>query len=115
MEVLKIEWFRSADSESEGYMEIILDGFFPCKMEKANKVFDLVARWCSEETIAELKEYFIQKIAEVDEEINEIKKIYPETRVGSKAKKDCEVKFKQLKTTITKYQRMLRLLENKTT
>lgn len=114
MEVLKIEWHKASDCVSEGSMETILDNFFPCKVESAKKVFDLVARWCSEETILDLKEYFSQKITKVNEEINEIKKIYVNTKVGSKEKKDCEVKAKKLMTMVKNYERMLRLLNEKT-
>lgn len=60
MEILKIKWCYP---EAEGSMEIILDKFFPCTVENANKVFNLASQWCSEETISELKEYFRKKIS----------------------------------------------------
>ena len=61
MEKLRIEW----DDRSNGFMELNVDKFFPCTADKATKVFKLVARWCSDETIAELKEYLLTEQAEV--------------------------------------------------
>ena len=61
MEVLRIEWHRTFDEHGEGYMELILDKFFPCTIEKANKIFKLVGRWCPDETIAELDVYLHQE------------------------------------------------------
>lgn len=45
MEVLRIEWHRTFDEHGEGYMELILDKFFPCTTEKANKTFKLVGSY----------------------------------------------------------------------
>ena len=107
MDILIIKW-------STGFVEIIPDEFFPCTVDKANQVFKLMNRWCSDETIAELRAYFIDKISLIKEEINEIKKVYPNTKIGSKEKKDCEVKFKRLKTLVTKYERMTKILYEQT-
>lgn len=62
MDKLKIEWHKSSDNHSEGFMEINLEAFFPCTVEKALKVFHLVNRWCSDETIDELEQYFLNKV-----------------------------------------------------
>jgi hypothetical protein len=110
MEVLRIEWHRTFDEHDEGYMELILDKFFPCTIEKANKIFKLVGRWCSDETIAELENYFAEKIEIIEKQIAEIKHIYPSTSVGSYEKKKCETDFKQLQTVMKKYNRMVKLL-----
>ena len=67
MEKLRIEWHRTFDNHSEGFMELNLDAFFPCTVKKANQVFTLVRRWCSEEVIADLERYFLQKVAESSE------------------------------------------------
>lgn len=107
MEILKIEW-------TTGFMELYPDKFFPCTVDKAKQVFRLMGKWCSDETISELKEYFVDKITQINKEIDEIKKIYPNTKVDSKEKKDCEVKFKQLQTLVTKYDRMIRILQEQT-
>ena len=107
MEILKIEW-------TTGFLEIYPDKFFPCTVDKAKQVFKLMGVWCSDETIMELRIYFIDKITQINKEINEIKKIYPNTRIGSKEKKNCEVRFKQLKTLVTKYDRMIKILQEQT-
>ena len=61
MERLKIEWHKTIDNHSEGFIEIYLDAFFPCTVKKAYQVFALVRRWCSEITIADLEKYFLKK------------------------------------------------------
>lgn len=61
MERLKIEWYKTIDNHSEGFMELNLDAFFPCTVKKANKIFTLVRRWCPLETIADLEKYFLKK------------------------------------------------------
>ncbi len=114
MEVLRIEWHRTFDEHGEGYMELLLDKFFPCTTEKANKIFKLVGRWCSDETIAELENYFAEKIEIIEKQIAEIKHIYPSTRVGSYKKKKCETDFKRLQTVMKKYNRMVKLLHTHT-
>lgn len=114
MEVLRIEWHRTVDEHSEGYMELILDKFFPCTAEKANKIFKLVGRWCSDETIAELENYFAKKIEIIEKQIAEIKHIYPSTSVSSYEKKKCETDFKRLQTLLKKYNRMVKLLHTYT-
>lgn len=110
MEVLRIEWHRTLDEYSEGYIELILDKFFPCNIEKVNKTFKLVRRWCSDETIAELDNYFAEKIEIIEKQIAEIKHIYPSTSVGSYKKKKCETDFKQLQMLLKKYNRIVKLL-----
>ena len=81
MEKLRIEW----NDRSKGFMELNVDKFFPCTADKATKVFKLVARWCSDETIAELKEYLLTEQAEVkkmldkpllDEDIKHLQMLY---------------------------------------
>lgn len=81
MEKLRIEW----NDHSKGFMELNVDNFFPCTADKATKVFKLVARWCSDETIAELKEYLLTEQAEVkkmldkpllDEDIKHLQMLY---------------------------------------
>lgn len=114
MEVLRIEWHRTSDEHGEGYMELILDKFFPCTIKKANKIFKLVERWCSDETIAELENYFAEKIEIVEKQIAEIKHIYPSTSVDSYEKKKCEIDFKRLQTVMKKYNRMVKLLHTHT-
>ena len=81
MEKLRIEW----DDHSHGYMELIVDKFFPCTVDKATKVFRLMAKWCSDETIAELKEHLLTEQAEVkkmlekpllDEDVKQLQMLY---------------------------------------
>lgn len=64
MDILKIVWHRTWDEPGEGFMELKCDAFFPCTQKKAQKLFPLVRRWCSDEVIAELKQYLIDKEAE---------------------------------------------------
>lgn len=110
MEKLRIEW----NDRSKGSMELNVDKFFPCTADKATKVFKLVARWCSDETIAELKEYFYEQTKKIDGQIDEIKRVYPSTSVGSKEKKQCETDFKKLQTLLKKYNSNIKLLEKYT-
>lgn len=110
MEFLRIEWHRTFDEPGEGYMEICSDKFFPCTTEKANKIFKLAGRWCSDETISELDGYFKDKITDIENQIEKIKHIYPSTSVGSYEKKKCETDFKRLQILMKKYNRMLKLL-----
>ena len=42
MEVLRIEY-------ETGYMELIVEAFFPCKLLVARKIVPLINRHCSEE------------------------------------------------------------------
>ena len=69
-------------------MELNLDEFFPCTVDHAKLVFGLINEHSSDETIAELKEYFLQKISSLD--------------------------VKKEKTMIPKYERMLKLLQKQT-
>ena len=57
MEKFRIEWHDRTD----GYLELIVDRFFPCIAEKSKKVFKLVAMYCSDEEIDELQAYLEQK------------------------------------------------------
>ena len=57
MEKFRIEWHDRTD----GYLELIVDRFFPCIAEKSKKVFKLVAMYCSDEAIDELQAYLEQK------------------------------------------------------
>lgn len=93
MEKLRIEWHRCSDEHGEGFMELIPDKFFPCTFNTATKLFKLVARWCSDEIIAELKEYLLTEQAEVkrmldkpllDSDIKNLQMLYK--RYGSNIK-----------------------------
>ena len=42
MEVLRIEY-------ETGYMELIVETFFPCKLPVARKIAPLINRYCSDE------------------------------------------------------------------
>ena len=42
MEVLRIEY-------ETGYMELIVEAFFPCKLPVARKIVPLINRYCSDE------------------------------------------------------------------
>lgn len=44
-----------------GYMEINLDNFFPCTLDKARKVFSLIHRYSSESDKDRLHEFFVGK------------------------------------------------------
>ena len=47
MEVLRIEY-------ATGYMELIVEAFFPCKLPVARKIALLINRYCSDEVKTEL-------------------------------------------------------------
>lgn len=53
MEVLRIEY-------ETGYMELIVEAFFPCKLPVARKIVPLINRYCSDEVknalLSELRE-----------------------------------------------------------
>lgn len=53
MEVLRIEY-------ETGYMELIVEAFFPCKLSVARKITPLINRYCSDEVknglLSELRE-----------------------------------------------------------
>ncbi len=106
MEILHIEW----GYDSTGSMDILLDVFFPNTLSKAKQLLRLVRRWCPDDTQEELGEYFKEKILNIDAEINEIKKRYPNTRIGSREKKQCETEFKRLQREENKYVKYLTFL-----
>lgn len=103
MEILEINWYT-------GNMIIHLDTFFPNTIAKAKQLLHLVRQWCDDETKADLAEYFKGKILEIDAEIAKIKQIYPNTKSGSKEKKQCETKFKRLQRLENKYVKYLAFL-----
>lgn len=47
MELLKIEY-------ETGYMELVVEAFFPCKLPVARKIAPLINRYCSDEVKNEL-------------------------------------------------------------
>lgn len=47
MELLRIEY-------ETGYMELIVEAFFPCKLPVARKIAPLINRYCSDEVKTEL-------------------------------------------------------------
>jgi hypothetical protein len=47
MELLKIDY-------ETGYMELVVEGFFPCKLTVARKIAPLINRYCSDEAKTEL-------------------------------------------------------------
>lgn len=47
MELLKIEY-------ETGYMELVVEAFFPCKLPVARKIATLINRYCSDEVKNEL-------------------------------------------------------------
>lgn len=47
MELLRIEY-------ATGYMELIVEAFFPCKLPVARKIAPLIKRYCSDEVKTEL-------------------------------------------------------------
>jgi len=47
MELLRIEY-------ETGYMELVVEGFFPCKLPVARKIAPLINRYCSDEVKNEL-------------------------------------------------------------
>ena len=106
MEVLHVEWW----GDSHGSMDIHLDSFFPSTIKKAKQLLKLIRTWCDDETIKSLREYFTRKIREIDVQIDKIKQVYPNTRVGSKEKKRCETDFKRLQRLKNKYVKYLAFL-----
>lgn len=51
MDVLRIDY-------DTGYMELNVEAFFPCTMQKARIIFPLIGRWCSDSVKAELMAEF---------------------------------------------------------
>lgn len=54
MEVLRIEY-------ETGYMELIVDRFFPCPVQKMRKAAWLINQYCSDEAKAELRSVLRKK------------------------------------------------------
>jgi len=44
-----------------GYMEINIDNYFPCNLDKAKKVFSLIHRYSTELDKDRLQEFFVEK------------------------------------------------------
>lgn len=99
MEILHIEWGYNPT----GSMDILLDAFFPCTITKAKQLLRLVRKWCPDDTQEELGDYFKGKILDINAQIAGIKKRYPNTKVGSAEKKQCETDFKRLQKEESKY------------
>lgn len=114
MEVLRIEWHRTSDEHGEGYMELILDKFFPCTIKRQTKYSNLLEDGVLMKQSQNLKIILLKKIEIVEKQIAEIKHIYPSTSVGSYEKKKCETDFKRLQTVMKKYNRMVKLLHTHT-
>ena len=103
MKVLNIEW-------STGSMNLIVDEFFPCSVADAKIVFDLVGRWCSDETIEELKKYFDGKIKDISSEINRIEYVII-PKVGDTTKVEELKRIRYFNSLMKKYIKMLELLQ----
>lgn len=56
MELLKIEY-------ETGYMELVVEAFFPCKLPVARKIAPLINRYCSDEVKTEMLSE-LQKMAD---------------------------------------------------
>lgn len=59
MEILEINYVN--ESGGEGRMELYCDKFFPCAQRDAKIVFPLVVKFCTSETIQELKKHFVDE------------------------------------------------------
>lgn len=44
-----------------GHMDIRMDGFFPCTVERAKKVFKLICQYCSQEEKDKLRRFLTDK------------------------------------------------------
>ena len=81
-----------------GYMELKMDRFFPCTVNKANKLFGLFSKYASKEDKNRLITYLKELVQEYDLQIEENvdkAKLYPFT---SKEAKYYIAKFKKAKT-----------------
>ena len=89
MEKFRIEWHDRTD----GYLELIVDRFFPCIAEKSKKVFKLVAMYCSDEAIDELQAYLEQKKADAEWKGKElVSKYYDSPNPSIRKKRLAEVR-----------------------
>jgi len=43
-----------------GEMVLVVDGFFPCTIQKSRIIFPLIREWCSEEEKAELRKELVE-------------------------------------------------------
>ena len=54
MEHLKI-------NHPSGYIDLYVDAFFPCPLQKARKIFRLINQWCPREERQELMGYLLER------------------------------------------------------
>ena len=71
MEVLRIEY-------AAGYMELIVEAFFPCKLPVARKIALLINRYCSDEVKTEL----LSELREMADGYQALCDMYKETAEG---------------------------------
>ena len=48
-------------NHASGYIDLYVDTFFPCPLQKARKVFRLINQWCPQEERQELMEYLLER------------------------------------------------------
>lgn len=48
-------------NHASGYIDLYVDAFFPCPLQKARKVFQLINQWCPQEKRQELMEYLLER------------------------------------------------------
>ncbi|PWM27782.1 MAG: hypothetical protein DBX36_00180 [Oscillospiraceae bacterium] len=106
MEKFRIEWHDRTD----GYLELIVDRFFPCIAEKSKKVFKLVAMYCSDEAIDELQAYLEQKKADAEWKGKElVSKYYDSPNPSIRKKRLAEVRKQE--TLFKRYEANLKMLK----
>ncbi len=107
MKKFRIEWHEKT---TDGYLELIVDRFFPCIAEKSKKIFKLVAMYCSNETIDELQEYLEQKKADTECKGKElVSKYHNSPNPSIRKKRLAEVKKQE--TLFKRYAANLKMLK----
>lgn len=102
MDILKINWIT-------GYIELNVNEFFPCTQEKGKKIFPLICRWCSDETVGELKAALESKISDLKATQEMLANKIATCPAGCRQYK---AEFKRHQAQIQKYERNIIMLKD---
>lgn len=95
MEVLTVKY-------GTGEISVVVDGFFPCTLQKSKIIFPLIRDWCSEETKKEL----MGELVELRDGYAALEKMY-EGREG----RHWKAEYKRMATMRKRMERNIEWLE----
>lgn len=111
MDKLRIEWHRTFDEPGDGFMELNCDTFFPCVQQKAQKLFPLIKRWCSDNVIAELEQYLVEKEQFCRAELKRLANLATNYPAKSKECRKYTAEFKSVKADAERYKKNIAALQ----